>query len=630
MSRTTSQKSPAEAAPPSDAHPFRICLALAALVLIVFWQTRSFPFVNLDDDILVYDNPHITGGLTWDAVRWIWGHFDGNFYIPLTSMSHMLDWSLYGAWAGGHHLTNVLLHLLSTLVLFHALRKMTGALWQSAFVAALFAIHPLHVESVAWVSERKDTLSGVFFMLTLLAYAGYVRGGRRPWRMGMLTIIYTLGLLSKPSLVTVPLVLLLLDYWPLGRFGKEKPAGLILEKLPLAVLSAAACVVAVLAQGDALQSTTRIGIAARIANAPVSYAVYIRQLVYPSGLAAYYPYPPETEWTAAALSLLALAAITAAIWKWRRERKYLLTGWLWYLFMLAPMIGLVQVGAFARADRFTYLPQTGLYLILAWGGAEIAARLPQPRLAASLLMGVVIAELIPSAWVQTSRWGDDMTLWRHALECTTDNDVAHDNLGEAIYRRGDLPAALPHFMEAVRINPANADAQNNLGVALVRMGRAEEALAPLRTALQTDPGLAGAHNNLGNALSQLGRDREAAAEYEKAIGINPRELSALNNLAWLLSTSPDDSVRNGPRAMELIQAAESMGKEQPVVLAATLAAAYAENGDFRSAQETIELALSRVPQSDERMTTALRAQGGMYAAGHPYREQRPARPAGGH
>lgn len=440
-----------------------VWLLLAGLTWLVFGQARHFEFVGMDDNILVYDNPHITGGLNWSAMGWIWSHFDGNFYIPLTSMSHMMDWSLYGSSAGGHHVTNVLLHIASVILLFEALREMTGTTWRSAFVAALFAIHPLHVESVAWISERKDTLSGLFFMLTLWAYARYARQPGSAWRYCAMAACFALGLLCKPSLVTLPCVLLLLDYWPLGRLRREGTGKLIVEKLPLAALSIMAGVVAVLAEGAAVQSVERFPIGARIANALVSYCDYIGQMFYPAGLAVYYPHPADTaaQWIGAALSLLALAGITAGAWTLRRGREYLLTGWCWYLGMLAPMIGLIQVGTFARADRFTYLSQIGLYIMMAWGAADLAAGWKHRREWLAAGAAIVIAGCAICASRQTAHWRDSESLWTHAVACRP-GALAHYNLGFAYNQKKQYAKAIDQYRLSLGDDPGYLSSLNNL------------------------------------------------------------------------------------------------------------------------------------------------------------------------
>jgi len=357
-----------------------ICLFLATITWLVFGRTLRYDFVNYDDPVYVYDNPEVTGGLTAHGVIWAFTSGHANNWHPLTWLTHMLDYQVCGRNAGGHHFTNVLLHTIAVLLLFLLFTQMTGALWRSAFVAALFAIHPLHVESVAWIAERKDVLSGVFFMLTLGAYVRFVRR-RTPGCYATMWILFACGLMSKPMLVTVPFVLLLLDYWPLGRLTNSSPRRqkgkqvhqrtsfslinqLILEKVPLLALSSASCAATFLAQGHAISSIARLPFWWRLNNAFLSYLVYVRQMMWPSGLAPFYSYPQTLPYREVAISILLLIAITTAAIILRQKHPYVVTGWFWYLGMLFPVIGIVQVGSQAHADRYTYLPQIGLYVAL--------------------------------------------------------------------------------------------------------------------------------------------------------------------------------------------------------------------------------------------------------------------------
>ena len=426
-----------------------VCMFLAAVTLAVFGQTFHYVFVYLDDDLIVTDNPDITQGFSVAGVVWAFTHFDSYFYTPLTSISHMLDCSMFGGCgpenAGGHHFTNVFIHAISAIVLFLVLQGMTAAWWRSAFVAAVFAIHPLHVESVAWVAERKDVLSGVFFMLTLGAYVHYTRRPQSLARYLMVALPFTLGLISKPVVVTLPFLFLLLDYWPLGRFqsaasGKSRipaRARLIVRKFRLLALSIAASVVAVAAQGEAIQPVQKFSISERMANAAVSCAAYIVQMFHPVGLAVFYPHPGDAlpGWQVLA-SLLMLVSVTVAVWVFREKHRYLVTGWFWYLGMLVPVSGIVQVGIFARADRFTYLSQIGLCVMGTWAFADWLAKWRKGRMAAGITMGVLTAEFTAIACGQVSHWKNSEDLWRHALKCTTGNFQAENSLGAALITTG--------------------------------------------------------------------------------------------------------------------------------------------------------------------------------------------------
>jgi protein O-mannosyl-transferase len=574
-------------------HNFRwmipgICFLIAAATWVVFGQTVRYEFVNFDDDIYVYDNPRITRGLTLQAIEWAFSHSYSYYWAPLSALSHMLDCQLYGLSPGGHHLINVLLHGATAVLLFLLLKEMTGALWRSAFVACVFAIHPLRVESVAWVTERKDVLSGLFFVLTLGAYVNYVRhlGGKGSRaRYLAVAFLFAMGLMSKPSsLVTLPFVLLLLDYWPLNRFGQsvsaDAPAApirrqdslsgfkaLLIEKIPLFALSTVSCLVTMLTVTPV--SVEQRSIAARLGNAIISYTAYLGQTFYPSDLAPFYPFPASgiPPWKVL-LSLVLLASITIGVFALRRSRPYLVVGWLWYLGMLTPMIGLIQVGEQARADRFTYLPQIGLLLLIAWAMRDLCASLRHRRavLGAGALMAV--AALMACAQLQASHWKNSETLWRHTLACTSGNNIAHNNLGTALlqmgrvdeaaihfqkvlevqpqyaeahnnlgnvfFQNGRVDEAVAHYQKALEINPKLALARYNLGVAFLQNGQVPEAVGYFQGALDVEPDFAKAHYNLGNAFVQLGRVSEALVHYNEALEINPNYAEAEYNLGIAL------------------------------------------------------------------------------------------------
>jgi len=512
-----------------------LCLVLAAMTFAVFGRTAGFGFVNYDDDLYVYENARVEGGLSFKGLAWVFTHADCYLYHPLTMLSLMGDYQLHGLHAGGYHFTNVLLHTASAILLFLILRQMTGALWRSAFVAAVFAIHPLRVESVVWVAERKDVLSAFFFMLTLGAYARYVRKPDSPARYALVAVAFVLALLSKPTVVTLPFVLLLLDYWPLHRFEQpRKLSGLILEKIPLLALAAGVSVITtmtVLAAGNSIPAVGHISMASRLGNALVSYAVYLRQMVWPEGLAAPYPYshnsPPPWE---VALAGTLLAGLSAVAWRGRRTRPWLLIGWLWYLGMLTPMIGIVQASNFAHADRYTYLPQIGIYLGVTWLAGEWGAKWHAGRVVIGGLMTAVIAMLMVCAWQQTAYWKDSETLWTHTLACTTRNEVAHLNLGADLAKKARVDEAISHYQKALQINPRYAQAHFNLGNALRKKGGVDEAIAQYQMALQINPNHAQAHNNLGNVFDEQGRLDEAITQYQKALQIQPDFAEAHYNL----------------------------------------------------------------------------------------------------
>jgi tetratricopeptide (TPR) repeat protein len=531
-----------------------ICVFLAVTVWIAFGQTLRHEFINYDDDEYVYENPTVTSGLTLRGIQWAFTHIHAGNWHPLTTISHMLDCQLYGLQPWGHHLTNVLLHTAAAIFLFLALRRLTGTLWPSALVAAIFAIHPLHVESVAWVSERKDVLSGVFFALTLWAYARYARGDQpSPGRYEIVLILFALGLMCKPTLVTVPFVLLLLDYWPLRRFDTVQSfRPLVVEKIPLFVLSAASCVVTILAQQEAIIGIRQLTFAERVANAVVSYLVYLGKTLYPAHLAAVYPYPRDHLPVAQAIpAFLFLLIISATFFLCRRKYPFLLVGWLWFLGMLVPMIGIVQVGQQPWADRYTYLPQIGLCIMAVWGATELLSHWRRQREVAIAIAVVIIAGLLVQSCLQTSYWRNSEVLWKQALANTLNNHIAENNLGAYFLTKGRLDEAAVHFREAIRIYPTYPKAHNNLGYVLATKGNWAEAIPFYEAALRSQPAYAKAHNNLAIALAQVGRTGEALAHFHEALRIDENYADAHCNLGILL-------LRLGRRDEAVTQLRESL------------------------------------------------------------------------
>jgi Flp pilus assembly protein TadD len=532
-----------------------LCLVLAAITFAVFGQTLTHEFINFDDNDYVYENPVVARGLTFKGIVWAFTGVHAENWHPLTWLSHMLDCQLYGLHPGGHHLTNVLLHTATVIALFLVLRQMTGALWRSAFVAAVFAIHPLRVESVAWVAERKDMLSGLFFMLTIGAY---VRYARRPWsaaRYGLMLFLFAMGLMCKPMLVTLPVVLLLLDYWPLQRMGPRKLSGLVLEKLPLLALSAASCVATLLEQSaPTLPTGSSLSLPLRLGNALVTSMIYLGQMVYPAGLALIYPYsykglPP---WEVALAGML-LAGLSALAFRQRRKQSWLLMGWLWYLVMLLPVVGIIQVGRQAHADRYTYLPQIGVYVAVTWLVAEWGAKWQAGQAALGGLMTTVLTVLMVCAWKQTAYWQNSETLWTHTVACTTANDVAHLNLGVVLLQKGSVDDAIAEFQNALQIKPLVAEAHHALAAALLQKGKVDEAIVQFQTALQIKPGFAEAHHALGKVLLQEGRVDEAIPHLQKALQINPDNAEACVNLgnALMQKGRVDEAIAHFQKAAQI-------------------------------------------------------------------------------
>ncbi len=509
-----------------------ICLLLAAAVWLVFGQTMRFGFINFDDDVYVLNNPHVTSGLHWKDILWAFTHAYASNWHPATWISHMLDCQWYGLHAGGHHLTNLLLHLANAILLFLVLRQLTGFLWRSAFVAAVFALHPLRVESVAWIAERKDVLCGLFFWLTLSAYIYYAR---RPWsltRYLIVMLMFALALMSKPMVVTLPLVLLLLDYWPWERFTlAARPKiqrRVILEKIPLLLLSALVCAITIRAQSDA---TSPQPLSLRLGNALVSGAIYLEQMVWPSGLAVFYPYP-ETglAFWKVALSAAVLLAISAVALVRRKQQPWLIFGWLWYWGMLLPVIGILQAGSQAHADRYTYLPQIGLYVMLTWTVTELCSRWRHHQVLLSGLAALVLAACIVCARTQTARWKNSETLWAHTYACTGNSLTTDINYGNALLASGQSTEALALYQNALKISPGNPDANVSLGYLLVQQGKADAAMTCFQQALASRPDDAEAHNDLGIVLAEQGKDDAAMVHFQKAIQVKPNYAEACYNL----------------------------------------------------------------------------------------------------
>jgi tetratricopeptide (TPR) repeat protein len=520
-----------------------IYFALAISALLVFWQVRNFDFVNYDDDLYVYENQHIVSGLTFDNIKWALTSGQAVNWHPLTWLSLMLDCQLFGPNAGRMHLVNVLLHIVNTLLLFMVLKKMTGDLWPSAFVAALFALHPMHVESVAWITERKDVLSTLFWLLTMAAYLRYVKRPGVPSYL-LTLFVFALGLMSKPMLVTLPFVLLLLDYWPLERIKHFDPQDtlrrrqviyhLVLEKIPFFALSVISSVITFLVQRSSgvVVGINIISLNNRIANAFLSYAEYMVKLFRPQNLAAFYPLNAAASFSfwRVAMCVLLLFVISIFVIQLGRKQKYLPVGWFWFVGTLIPVIGIVQVGAQAYADRYTYIPYIGLFIMLAWGLPQLLSKWPQRKIALGLSMVIVLTTLGICAHRQTSYWKNSVTLFSHAIEVTQNNHLAYNNLGNAYAILGRLPEAMEDFKQAIKIKPDYAEPLDALGVAYARLGRFAEAIEASKQAIRIKPDLADAHENLGNAYCGLGRYQDAVESYEQAIRIKPDNAGAHYNL----------------------------------------------------------------------------------------------------
>ena len=613
---------------------FWICLALTLAALAVFYQVHKFGFVNYDDRTYVSQNPNVQSGMTFETIKWAFTTGRSSNWHPLTWLSHTLDWQLYGDNAGGHHITNLIFHIANTLLLFIILSQMTSKLWQSAFVAALFALHPLHVESVAWVSERKDVLSTFFWMLTMWAYLRYVKLPNF-WRYLFAMLMFALGLMSKPMLVTLPFVLLLLDYWPLERFGKRTVFYLIREKTPFIILSAASSVITFLVQrsGGAVVTTALIPLRFRVFNVLVSYVNYIEKMIWPSRLSFFYPHPQQNIsilYTAAAAVILLI--ITIVIIRYSKNHRYLVTGWFWYLGTLLPVIGLVQVGSQAMADRYSYIPLTGLFIIIAWGFPALAAKWKFKKIVITSSAILIISALSICTYIQLRYWRNSLTLFQHALEVTENNHIAHLQMAESLYEEQRLDEAVGEYQKYLQIISDDSEVLNVFGVALGRLGRQEEAVKSLTKALQIKPNFAEAHANLGYALTiqgnlekasvhflralqldpnsaeshshfgkillRSGKINEAITHFERALKLKPDWVELMNTMAWYMAVNTNTAVYNPGRAVKLAQRACELTNYKEPELLDTLGVAYAATGDFDKAVETTQKAL-KLCQSSE-------------------------------
>jgi tetratricopeptide (TPR) repeat protein len=577
--------------PPHSKVP-AVCGLLLLAVIAVYGQTAGHDFVNFDDDDYVYKNQYVTGGLTRTGISWAFTQFHvAAHWHPLTWISLMADAQILKSKPGppdrarlaaGMHLVNAAMHAANTLLLFLLLRAMTASLWRSAFVAAVFAVHPLHVESVAWVTERKDVLSGLFGLLALWAYCWYARSPS-VFRYLAVAAALALGLMAKPMLVTWPLLFLLLDYWPLGRAASRERAGhlrsgsgsgeqraasrergagrislraLIVEKIPLLLLVSASATVTFLAQraGGTVVSLESVSIPQRIARAGVLYVDYLGKTVWPANLAAVYPVTPlESPWPAVGAWVLLGLLTAGTLWGAWRGQRWLAVGWFWYLGTLAPTIGLIQVGPEVMADRFLYLPQIGICVAAAWGAADLAGRWPGCRWLLAALSAMSLASLLACAWRQTSYWQNSERLWTRSLACNADNSIAHTSLGNMLAEEGRIDEAIVHYRRTVEIQPDRAEAHLNLGNALARRGDANAAIAQYGEALKIAADYVEAHINLAVTLAGCGQTDAAIAHYLTAIELRPDDAQAHHNLANLLAVCgrPDEAIVHYRKVVEL-------------------------------------------------------------------------------
>jgi tetratricopeptide (TPR) repeat protein len=524
-----------------------VCVVLFGLVVVTFLPTLRNGFINYDDDVYVTGNAHVQGGLSRASVAWAFESMDASNWHPLAWLSHMADFALYGLNPAGHHFTSVLIHGVNAVLLFLVLRRFTGATWRSLFVAAVFGLHPLRVESVAWVAERKDVLSTLFGLLALLIYAGYVERSKsknpRTRIFYILTLLFfALSLLSKPMLVTLPFVLLLLDYWPLNRisnaeFGWQNFKRLVMEKIPFLLLAAASCVVTFIAQkrGGAMELMAGMTFNSRWENTLVSYGRYLGKLFWPENLAVYYPVVDHWPLQIVMLVGVLLLGVSAAAIAARQSQPYLVTGWLWFLGTLVPVIGLVAVGEQSMADRYTYFSQIGVLIIVAWGAVELTRSWRYRIFCHTAMSAVGIAACIALTRQNISYWKNSETLFRHVIAVTGDNYSAHCSLGNALQAQGRDDEALGEFETAVRLKPGSPENHCNLGVALANLNRMDEAISEFQAAAKLKPGYGPVHHNLGLAFERKGLLDQAIPEYKEATRLMPNYPAAHNSLGVALA-----------------------------------------------------------------------------------------------
>ena len=569
--------------------------ALVLIAILPYYGIWGFEFISFDDPEYITENQQVMTGLTWESIKWAFTTNAVANWHPLTWMSHMLDVSLFGMNPGAHHVGNVVLHALNTVLLFGFMARASGCAGRSAIVAALFAVHPLHVESVAWISERKDVLSTFFMLLTLWAYLAYTK---RPngWRYLVVFVLLAMGLMSKPMLVTLPFVLLLMDAWPLNRlslkpFDRAAAIQLIREKLPLFGLVAVSGVITFLVQQDygAMSSVDKVPLTLRLANALTSYIEYVINMFVPTRLAVLYPLAPSIPIWKPLGSAALISAVTVLAIKSRAKLPYVSVGWFWFLGTLVPVIGIVQVGSQAMADRYTYIPLIGLFIIVVWGCYDLLghhAAKKAPLVASALL---VIAGLTSVSWMQARYWQNSTTLWTRTLEVTENNHRAHNKLAIQLADSGQSEKAIAHYKMAIKIQPGFARAHNNLGNVIAAAGHPKEALQHFENALAAKPDYAMAFNGIGSALDDLGRTNEAIASYENAVKIDPTLSAVHNNLAaaYYKQGKLDQAVEKSRLALEL--------EPQNASYQINYAILMFSKGDIESARQHIEIALRLRP-----------------------------------
>lgn len=568
-----------------------VCLLLIVTTLAVYWQIRNHEFINYDDHEYVIENSYVKRGLTWEGISWAFTATHSMNWHPLTWLSHMLDCQLFGLNPGMHHVISLLFHMANTILLFLVFRRMTGALWSSAFIAALFALHPLHVESVAWVAERKDVLSTFFWLLTMWTYSWYVE---RPGIKRYLPVLlfFIMGLMSKPMLVTLPFVLLLMDYWPLKRFrlkgGFSNGFRLVREKIPFFMLAAASSVLTFLVQqgAGAVRPLDTLPLGIRIANTLVSYVSYILKMIWPYKLTVPYLSPGMLPgWQVAGAGILLLAISWGAV-RAARRHPYFAVGWFWYLGTLVPVIGLVQVGIQSMADRYTYVPLMGLFIIIAWGIPELVRGWRHKKTVLGISAVLILLVLSATTWAQVQYWRNSITLFQHAVDVNADNFMAHSNLGNAFLDKGDTERAAEHYYEALRIRPHYELVHNNLGNIMAGQGKVEEAIRHYSEALRIRPDYALSHYNLGVMLEHEGDLDGAIERYSEVVRIRPDYAKAHFKLGFSKSRKGnlEEALSHYSRAMRL-------NPDFSAAVSYNMACIYARQNDMEKSVEWLKRAV---------------------------------------
>jgi tetratricopeptide (TPR) repeat protein len=629
-------------------------LMLALVTLLVYLPATRDSFLNYDDGDYVTENRVVQNGISWAGIQWAFTGWHASNWHPITWLSHMVDCDLFRLNPSGHHLVNILFHAANTALFFTLLFRLTNAVWPAAFIAALFALHPLHVESVAWISERKDVLSTFFALLALGQYAGYCleRSRRDFW---LTWLFLALGLMSKPMLVTLPLVMLLLDYWPLQRLKTASLRHLLFEKWPFFMLSAASCVVTFVAQRqEAVASLQKTSLALRFENIPTAYVGYLLKMIWPVNLAVFYPLPKQVPWEHWALAVAILASISMAAWQMRQQRPYFLMGWLWFLVTLVPVIGLVQVGDQAMADRYTYFSLAGIFITITFAARELTVAKPVMRSAIASVAILILSACTALTENQLGYWRDSESLFRHALAVTEDNATAHLNLGAALeaddkpdsalaeYKRvlqldplryeawNDIAKllyenrpeeALPYCQRAVQLNPKHAAGHNSLGLILVKLNRLEEAMGEFSLAAQLDANYASPRFQMGRILLKQGHGAQAMKQFHAALPLDPNNLSVLIYIARVLASDEDPQIRNGGEALALAERTNQLTVAPQMVGQDTLAMAYAETGHYDEALQAEQQAIALAPtNSSAEDVASLQKRLQLYKLHQPWRE----------